>query len=187
MKNDHMKKVFLVFYCLLLVACRQEKQVDNAADSLSSTKMDSALLTQVDEGEYERFQDFRNYVVKGEVPVEEIQVIDSVAALIVNPTDEQIDQMLKENGEEDFSTIADDASFYQSEGIIALDSFGINTVDATKRYIKFVGRTESWVLDIRQKGAPAWNIIFFDPKTTPQVNSWVDINFDELIAYYGTK
>jgi hypothetical protein len=184
-----MKRILFVFCCLFAIACKNEKRGEGNADSLTATStQDSAIVPSGDsDSDYERFQDFRNYIIKDNVPADEIQVIDSVSALIVDPTDEQIERMIRENGEEDFSTIADDASFYQSEGVMALDSFGIHTVDANKRYIKFVGKSESWVLDIRQKGAPAWNIIFFDPKKSPQINSWVDINFDELIAYYGTK
>jgi hypothetical protein len=175
-------------WCLLAVACKKDKQAELAIDSLSSSKTgDSIQAPRESDSLYARFQDFRNYIVKGDVPAEEVQVIDSVSALIVDPTEEQIKHMIEENGEEDFSTIADDASFYQSEGILTLDSFGIKTIDANKRYIKFVGQSESWLLDIRQKGAPEWNVIFFDPKKTPQVNAWVDITFDELIAYYGIK
>lgn len=183
-----MKRYLLVLFCLIvIVACNKAKENVSDADSTVIPRDTITVNKIANDSTYERFRDFRNYLVKGEVSEAEIQVIDFVSALVVSPTDEQIKAMIEENGEEDFSTIADDASFYQSEGTIALDSFGIKTIDAEKRYIRFVGESESWLLDIRQKGAPAWNIIFFDPKKKPQVNSWVDINFDELIAYYGIK
>ncbi|RAV99423.1 hypothetical protein [Pseudochryseolinea flava] len=182
-----MKKILVVVLVTLTFACNREKAKDANVDTMA-VERDAAVVKSIpNDSTYERFRDFRNYLVTGNVAVEDIQEVNSVCAVVVSPTDEQIKSMIEENGEEDFSTIADDASFYQSEGTLTLDSFGIKTIEAEKRYIRFVGESETWVLDIRQKGAPEWSIIFFDPKKAPQVNSWVDITFDELIAYYGLK
>jgi hypothetical protein len=161
---------------MIFFACTSSKKETPAVDSVA-VQVDST-------NNYERFYDINAYAVTYEVTPEEIQIVDSTSAIVIYPTDEQIDLMLQENGE-DFYTIADDNSFYQTEAIVELDSFAVKTILAKKRYLKLVGESQSWLLDIRLNGAPEWNIIFFDRKKTPKVVSAIDVDSDEILSFYG--
>lgn len=54
-----------------------------------------------------------SYLVES-LPDTAVQELSGAFALLVMPDEAQIDQLVKEYGEEDLSTIMDDASFYQS-------------------------------------------------------------------------
>jgi hypothetical protein len=176
-----LKNILRLAALLALIACSSKKTESPPTDSTTSRGDTSGIV----ETNYEKFFDIKTYVVTGNIPAEEIQTIDSTSAIIINPTEEQIAALIKENGEEDFYTIADDASFYQANAISELDSFAVTTIVADKRYIKLVGDDQSWLVDIRLKGAPEWNIIFFDRRKEPKVISAIDVTPEELFSYFG--
>src|SRR5687768_14739533 len=123
---------------LCVMACSSKKTESTATDSLAS----QATTRVVPEENYEQWFDINTYVVSADVASDDLQSIDSTAVIIVSPTEEQIDNLIRENGEEDFYTIADDNSFYQASAISQLDSFAIETVIAEKRYLKLVGNNQ---------------------------------------------
>jgi hypothetical protein len=174
------KQVFGVLLLLILLGCSSKKT--DSADSLAS-QVDTIIAP---EENYERWFDINAYIVASDVAKEDVQTVDSKAVIVISPTEEQIADLIKENGEEDFYTIADDASFYQSNAISQLDSFAIETVEAEKRYLTLVGNNQSWTVDIRQKGAPEWNMIFFDPRKPPKIVTAIDVTPEELLSYFGS-
>jgi len=83
--------------------------------------------------------------------------------------------MIKEYGEDDFRVIADDNNWYQSEAMALLDSLQIKTIYVHKPYIKFIGSQQSWTLNMKRKGLPAWNIILFNEEKIPEVVSAIGL------------
>jgi hypothetical protein len=116
----------------------------------------------------------------------EIQVIDSACAVFVYPTDDQFEKMEDEFGV-DLATLADDNSFYDAEAAMKLDSAGIRTVDAEKRFLHFKGATESWLLDIRKEGAPEWNLIFFKTNGKPEIVTSIDVTSERITSYFKNE
>lgn len=114
-----------------------------------------------------------------------VEIIDQDCALIIYPTDQQIEDMKKEYGEDDFYTIADDSQYYQAMAIEKLDSAGIKKEGTEKRYVKFTGTGFSRTLDIRRKGAPAWNIILFKIDKAPKVVTGIDLTVDSVKTYFN--
>jgi hypothetical protein len=115
---------------------------------------------------------------------DQLQVIDSTMAVIINPTIEQMADMEEEYGE-DFPTVADDAGFYHANAMITLDSLRVKTRIAQKRYLRFQGDGgKTWLVDIRMEGAPEWNIIFFNTKKTPRVIPAIDVDRRVIQQYF---
>jgi hypothetical protein len=122
-----------------------------------------------------------------EVPRSDLQVVDSTCAVIIYPTDEQLDILKFETGDK-FMEIADAYSYYQGIAIVLLDSIDIGTIEGEKRFITFKGRkSKKWELDVRKEGAPAWNLIFFKPSKDPEIVSITDLSREKILTYFEKK
>lgn len=114
------------------------------------------------------------------------EVIDSACAVFIFPTEEQLTELENEHGPDELATIIDDNEFFLYEAMASLDSAGIRTKKAEKGLIRFTGRRKSWDLDIRQPGAPHWNLILFHPSQQPIVVLAVDLTQKAIKEYYYT-
>jgi hypothetical protein len=129
-----------------------------------------------------------NYFPGTEVVVDaaELQLIDSTCAILVYPTDEQLAVLQQEYGD-DFASVAEDNTYYHGLAIEMLDSIDIETDNAEKRIIQFKNATQTWTLDIRKEGAPAWNLIFFTEEKGPMIVPYVDLSHDRIKEYFGAQ
>jgi hypothetical protein len=117
----------------------------------------------------------------------EVQLIDSTCAVLVYPTDEQLNSLQTEESE-NYATIVDDNTYYHGIAIEMLDSINVETINAEKRYLTFkTGKSKSWTLDIRKEGAPAWNLIFFSLRKEPEIISITDLSQERIIKYFDLK
>lgn len=169
---------------MVLVSCGVKS---TETDSVASIRDSLALgdsASGFDENNYESFLDLSNYLVDDNTTKADVQIIDSAAVVIINPTEEQIQEMEEKYGE-DFFTIADDNSYYQADALMRLDSIKIRTVNAESRYLKLQGDSESWVLDIRKVGAPEWNMILFRRDKKPEIISAIDVTREKITEYFS--
>ena len=120
-----------------------------------------------------------DYLVEG-ITDSAVQNISGSLVLIIQPTEEQIDEMIKEYGEDTFYTVSDDANFYQGTALGLIDSIGVKTATAEKRYIRYRGVIREWLLDVRKQNTPPWNMIFFHPEKRPEIVSSIDVS-EEMI------
>lgn len=176
-----LKLVFILSIGLL--SC--SKTTDNksnidTADSLTTISVDSASAPELD---YESLFKLESYLTM-DIDSRKTDTVDFDCAILVYPTDEQIEEMKKEVGEEDFYTIADDAQFYQGTAIGMIDSVGIRTTTANKQFLRLKGQAKTWDLDIRKKNLPEWNIIFFRTTKEPKIISAIDLTVDEIRTYF---
>jgi hypothetical protein len=180
---------FLIFtitaFALLSCSKTTDKNSNAASDSLKLTIKDSVSnATAID---YDSYLKVESYVVPDQTDTSTCYVIDHDCAVIVNPTDKQIDEMIKLNGEDDFATIADDFSYYQSMAMQMIDSVGIKSESFEKQYVKFIGEKKSWTLDVRKQNMPAWNIIFFKKNKDPEIISAIDLTSNHVRDYFEVK
>lgn len=175
-----MRKILILLICS---SCGV-KNVETMSSSVDSVSPDSTVATGFDENNYESFLNLDNYIASALPNPADVQIIDSSAVIIINPTEEQIKEM-EEKYDEDFYTIADDNSFYQAEAMMRLDSVGIKTVNAEKRYLKLKGKNSEWVLDIRKEGAPEWNMILFTAEKSPEIVSSIDVTREKIREFFN--
>ena len=168
---------------ILLVCCSCGVKNADISSNNQTPPSDSTIVTGFDENNYESFLNIDNYKADVTPSLSEIQEIDSTAVIVIHPTEEQISEMEEKYGE-DFQTIADDYSFYQAEATSRLDSMGIKTIPAEKKYLKFQGKNNQWVLDIRKEGAPEWNMIFFTTEKTPEIISSIDVTNEKIREFF---
>lgn len=175
-----MKQVSVIALCIALLSCRQKQNVTNATQPIKISGSTSAKA----DDEYNAQFKLENYFAGEQPDASKVQVIDYTCAVIISPTHEQVEEMKKTEGEEEFYTIADDANFYQTRAIELVDSAGIKTAGTQKQFIKFVGSASSWTLDIRKKNLPAWNVILFNTKKAPEPTGAVNLTYESVKKYF---
>lgn len=175
-----MRNIYIVLICVGLFNC--SKPTANQTDTQSESEVSDS-----DEPSFEDYYKLESYQVAGNVNPAEVQSVDFDCAIIVHPTEEQMEEIKAEQGEESFYSIADDYTFYQSLALEKVDSAGIRREAATMRYIRLSGGDKEWTLDMRKKGMPAWNLIFFKKGKTPEVISAIDLTSDHVRDYFEVE
>lgn len=168
-----MRSIIFSFLCLFIFGCgtKQESQVESVVENANGEKETDVLQ-------------LNNYVVNESMDSSLVQTIDFTCVVVVIPTDEQVEKMITENGEENFATIADDYSFYQTEALQKIDSAGIPSRFASRRYIKLVAGDNTWLLDVRKEKMPAWNLIFFEKSKEPMIVPAMTVTADVVKNYF---
>lgn len=111
-----------------------------------------------------------------------VQTIDSACAVLIYPDEEQI-KALKLEGAEAYDVTVDDGMYYQGMAIEVFNALNVRTVTAAKRFLRFQG----WLLDIRKRNLPSWNLILFTPNKEPRVVSAPTLERDSVAAYFDIK
>lgn len=175
-----MKLVAAIVSVFVIMSC--SKPSDNQANTEQPDTLQTLRQRLIDTTEvYNQFQEYLDY---GAIDTAKLLVIDYDCALLVYPTEEQIEEMKKEYGEDDFYAIADDANFYQGTAIGLLDSLKVKTVTATKPFVRFNGVRSTWTLNLKKKGLPKWNLIFFKTKEEPAIKDAVGLTAQDVNNYF---
>ena len=144
--------VFAVWGCSKKADNREESKNDSSKIS----KMDSVKNASFD---YDAQFKLENYLDADPGDISKMQTLNYDCAIIIYPSDEQIEEMKKNEGEDDFFVGADDSNFYQAQAMHLIDSARIRIVNAKKAFLKLQGDQKAWILSIRKKDLPAWNLI----------------------------
>lgn len=184
MKSLH---AFIVLFVLMSCTSKKQQSDSKTTDSLTIHSVDKIELVDTSKFEYEDYERLESYLSKIEIKNSNFEVIDFDCAILIYPTDRQIEEMKKENGEDDFYTIADDSQYYQGTAIRIIDSIGIKTITASKQFLRLKGKDKSWDLDIRKKNLPAWNIIFFKRTKEPKIISAIDLTVEQTKQFFEKK
>jgi hypothetical protein len=166
----------------IFVSCSSRESSTSDGDS-PTTASETDTTSIVDQ----RFYRIEAYQQTSPVDNQDVEVIESDCALLISPTEEQIAAMIKEYGEEDFSTIADDNAWYHSSASMLLDSIGVRIIVPSVRYVRLVGSEQSVTLDLRRRGALPWNLIFFNTRKSPEIVSTVDLSAKSIRQYFELK
>ena len=184
-----MRLLFIIIIYAGLWSCSKTtdtKSSVNHTDSLvttntNSTTVDSVTNTDFD---YEGLFKLESYIANNVTGDSKPEIIDFDCAILIYPTDEQIEEMKKTEGEENFYIGADDSNWYQAMAIEMMDSVGIKQISTLGQYLRLKGKNKTWDLDIRKKNMPAWNLIFFKRTKEPQIISTVDLTTEEVREYF---
>ena len=180
MKTRILTVITLSFYAL---SCSKLKHEGDGKDTLSHTIVSKADPQQ---NSADSLLKLESYLTSSITDSVKSQKINFNCAVIVFPNKEQIEAMKNDNGD-DFLTIAEDASYYQTTALQILDSLKIKSLGSTKNYVTFSGDLGEWTLNVRKKGLPEWNLIFFNTKKEPQIISEVTLTAPEAAAYFDIE
>jgi hypothetical protein len=179
-----MTSEWLLILCCLALTGKTHK--DNTFASIGSSVRahligTAASQTQEEDTAYA----LKSYLVSLEPDTSLIQEIHSACVILVDPDTDQIAQWKRED-EQGFYITADDANWYRASALTIFDSLHIPLVSADRRYLRLVGN-KKWVLDVKKKNLPRWNIILFVPTKEPKITAAIDISADSVSSYFGTR
>jgi hypothetical protein len=167
--------------CIFISCSSRESSISEGDSPTTVNETDTASIVD------QRFYRIEAYQQTSALDDQDVETIESDCALLISPTEEQIAAMVKEYGEEDFSTIADDNAWYHSSASMLLDSIGVRIIVPSMRYVRLVGSEQSVTLDLRRGGALPWNLIFFNTRKSPEIFSTVDLSAEKVRAYFDLK
>ena len=178
-----MGQIIVAFLICGLSCCSnpsdKKVQADVQDSTLNKGQVDSDTIRNNDVDYFK----LDTYLVNEVNDTSKLITVDNDCALLISPTNERIESMKKEYGE-DFFTTADDATFYQGTAIGLLDSMKIKTVFTDKANVKFIGTSKSWTLNTSRKEFPAWNLIFFKKDKNPKIVATAGLTTDEIKSYF---
>lgn len=168
-----------LFTLAICAGCKNAGQQETATADSTTVLKDENLA-------YDQLFKLQSYLTEGRIDEVDVQSIDSSCAILIYPTEDQIAELKKTEGEENFETIADDSNFYQGTAISLLDSLGIKTVTANKKYVRLSGIQE-WTLAIRKKNLPEWNLIIFNTSKEPEIIPAINVTATKIMDYFDVK
>ncbi|WP_281635804.1 hypothetical protein [Flavobacterium marginilacus] len=153
MKNY--KSVFLAFFTL--ISCNQI--VNHKEDNLDS-------VTTISEKKVEIKKNDNAEISKNRI---DTIVVKNQTAIIIEPTDKQIEKRKKEVGEEDFYIGADDYMWYLNESTETFRKNKLNVLNIKNgKTIKFeMENGNNAILELNGQDE-LWQIYLFDPKLKPK-------------------
>jgi hypothetical protein len=121
-----MRLKFILIIVTTLLSCSKpnSNSIQELTDSLPKSNADiSRALPRIDTThyDYDNYFQLESYLIKDKIDDTKFELVDFDCAILIYPTDEQIDEMKKEFGE-DFYTIADDNLWYLGQAIGIIDS-----------------------------------------------------------------
>jgi hypothetical protein len=174
--------IFILHSQLLENSSFQSNQDFPRSGSMDSTRKNKTVKTKKEIDIYK----LESYFCTEKVSEKLIQKIDFPCAFIIFPTDEQVNTLQSKMSEDDYSILVDDETYYQGTAIGLLDSLDIKTVNATKQFVQFKS-DRTWLLDIRKKDFPEWNILLFNKDQAPCVLSTTDSVVFKIKQYFQLK
>jgi hypothetical protein len=174
-------KYFLIIGVGLCGCMKIDSTSTPQKDSINSKPVYSALTLD----EYKEFYSSDSTVANSDILVD--LTINFDCAVLIYPTEEEIEEMIKAYGEDDFYIIADDYNWYQGIAIEMLDSVGIKKATVHGDSLRFEGEGKTWGFDLKRDSLSGWNVIFFNRKKGPRVISTVDLTTQEIRDYFDIK
>lgn len=177
-----MSKLLLLIAVFGLLSCTKntKRSSANATDSLQSTTIDSSYTS---ESDYNRQYQLINYVTEN-FDEEKSLILGFDCAILIPPSEQQIEEMKVALGKETFYTVADDSQFYYGLAVEMIDSAGIQKVTFNDQFLRLKGESKTWDLDVRKKDLAYWKIILFRTDKEPEVVSVFDFTSAKLKAFF---
>jgi hypothetical protein len=170
------------FVCVVFAAlCSCSKTTDSKS---KNSLTDTLVKTTASEVDYENLFKLESYLVSNVPEDAKLQIIDSTCAILVYPTDEQLEELKKNEGEENFYTAADDSNWYMAHALEKMDSAGVRYIEASGRFLQLKGVNKTWTLDVRKRNLLPWNLIFFKLNRDPQIIPTIDLTTEKVKEYF---
>jgi len=183
-----MKRNLIVLICIVItIGCNESPSNGVQAAERENPKLTKADTDSIKQAaNWKAFEEsfkLENYLVSS-IPSNDFITVSHKIGIFISPDSVQIEQLKKENGEEDFYTVADDNNYFEYEAAEFLKEKKFKIVHPTNRYIKFISNKKEFYFDTKAKAARGWTAIIFSPeKGAPKIINPIDIDL-EYQEYY---
>ena len=175
-KQREMKNYKSILFALLtLISCN--KKENHREENLKETKTISGKKNE--NRKAENTETSKNVI--------DTIIVKSQIAIIIEPTEKQIEKRKKEVGEEDFYIGADDYMWYLNESTETFRKNKLNVLNIKNdKIIKFeMENGNNAILELNKKNE-LWQIYLFDPKLKPKKIDMTDSE-NEYKTYFKQK
>jgi len=167
-----------VIFLLVLSCSKQEAKLsDSCIDIIESDTFYFALPL---DGQHKVMYRLEDYLIQ--VIDSRIQTIDFNCAVVVTPTNKQIDKLRK-----DFNENLEINTKHSEAVICMIESKGIPALAATGQFIRFIGKDRTWDLDIRKDTFPDWKFILFKETGEPVILPSLYMTIEEVEQYFESE
>ncbi len=145
---------------------------------------DSFYFALPDYGQYKamyRLEDYLTQVIDSSV-----QMIDFNCAVVITPTNKQIDELREILGQ-DFNENLKINTRHSEAVRCMIESKGIPALAATGQFLRFIGKDRTWDLDIRKDTFPDWKFILFKEKSEPMILLSLYMTIEEVEQYFENE
>ena len=179
---------------LFLIACNNndlDKSFNSNVKTIDTLELPSDVTKVKNYSYHNDYLKILKYFDIPEYDTSVVQIIEQESALLIIPTNKQIEYLKNKIGNDDFYIAADDNNYYISNLILLLDSFDINVEIAKKRKITFKGLIEDYGmnLDPTQQNIDTiyWGLVLFNSIGNPIFVDIVDPDIEKLKDYMSKE
>ncbi|MBT1701035.1 hypothetical protein KK083_29350 [Fulvivirgaceae bacterium PWU4] len=164
---------------LAVISCsKKEPLSDSCKDIIESDSFYYALPLSVQQ--YKQMYRLENYLTAG---TDSVQTIDFDCAVIVNPTNEQVGELKKMQGQ-DFEENAKIDTRHREAARCMIESRGIQTLTATGQFIRFTSKNQTWHLDVQRDMLPDWKLILYKEGNAPLILPGLTLTMEDVDQYF---
>src|SRR5687768_13593579 len=176
-----MRYIFTLLNLLAFLGCSKEDNSMELGDSSAVAKVYTAATLD----EFKTMYSINTYIT-AQAEESKTETIDFDCAILIYPTDEQIEEMKKTMGDQEFYAVTEESNWYQGRAFDLLDSLHIKKVTANARYLRLKGLNGVWILDIRKQYLPSWNLILFKTVKEPKIVLTAGLTGEQAEEYFGS-
>ncbi len=146
--------------------------INKVANQSAILEMDT-VMSKVEAVKEPLVGDLSDYIVEQPMTSINFEEVSSPKLIATGISEDQIQLLEKEFGEENFAVVVDDRSYYSYTFESALDSLGIPLihVKGEVRFLKLVGLEKTYWLDLKKDGKKQlyWSYVMFNTKEAPRL------------------
>lgn len=124
-----------------------------------------------------------NYLLDNDYPNSE--TVDFDCAIIVFPSDKQLEYHRKIQKEDFDETIHINKAYYEMVKEM-LENRGVKTISTTEEYLRLKGESKTWNMTLRKEYLPPWNLVFFTKNQEPMIVPPADLRNVLITKYFNT-
>lgn len=175
-----MRPLIAILIFILVVSCsKKEVLSDSCKDIIESDSFYYVLP--LNDRQYKEMYRLENYLTQ--VADSTIQTIDFDCAVVVNPTNERIDELKAMLGQDFEENIKINTRHCEAISCM-IKSRGIQTLTATGKFIRFRTKNRAWDLDIQKDTLPDWKVILFKEEKAPVVLPSLGLTMEEVRSVF---
>ena len=157
------------------------KLSDSCIDIIESDSFYFALPLDGQHKVMYRLEDYLTQVIDSRV-----QTFDFNCAVVVTPTNKQIDKLREILGQ-DFDDNLKINTRHSEAVSCMIESNGIPALAATGQFLRFMGKDRTWDLDIRKDTFPDWKFILFNERSEPLILPSLYMTIEEVEQYFESE
>jgi hypothetical protein len=176
-------RLFILTFFLL--SCNPTVKNENITEEILDEDLTERISS---EEEFALGFDINTYLVDFMPDSTESLILKQNCAVFIGPSEEQLDELRKQFGQQEFSAIVEDNVIFEITAREMISSLNVCNISTQKRYIIFVRPDETKiVLDTKATYSLKWNLILFHYDKDPEVVDMLEVDMIHIANYFNVR